>query len=380
MGRVISGTLASILSPAKRELDYTVDIVFPDATSFHFGTSPLTSVNGHNYTNDIESIGEIRQTLESPTDRVAIAIQNKDRVLGQHVAAFWQLWRTATAVVGRYYYQIGDDGLRTGTNEWIEIFRGGIQRPNANDKQVTFDLIPDTTSPGQIVCTHTEAVNCTWVYKDPRTCGYSGGLTSCDHTLKGVNGCDVHANSHRYGGTEHRYKTDLSIPGTGGSGGGGGGGTGCPRLDQYVRVKGPDGKIIAKMVCFFTEEDELWDPIDRQFYETETARIVRNQPIWEMVAANGAVNFSSFSHLVMPHEDHETGLSAFKISANDETLTEIMADSSVELRPSYAVLSQSTGESGDVMYIKMKGGHRYASGDSPEKMFVDHNNKPPPLD
>lgn len=40
---------------------------------------------------------------------------------------------------------------------------------------------------------------CPWAYKSIE-CGYSGGLTSCDYTLQGVNGCSAHFNEINFGG------------------------------------------------------------------------------------------------------------------------------------------------------------------------------------
>jgi hypothetical protein len=40
---------------------------------------------------------------------------------------------------------------------------------------------------------------CSWRYKDFK-CKYSGGLTSCDFTLNGANGCQTHNNSINFGG------------------------------------------------------------------------------------------------------------------------------------------------------------------------------------
>ena len=39
---------------------------------------------------------------------------------------------------------------------------------------------------------------CRFRYKSAR-CGYSGALASCDHTLRGANGCIVHENQERFG-------------------------------------------------------------------------------------------------------------------------------------------------------------------------------------
>lgn len=40
---------------------------------------------------------------------------------------------------------------------------------------------------------------CQWRYKEANTCGYTGGLATCDLTLKGANGCEVHNNVIRFG-------------------------------------------------------------------------------------------------------------------------------------------------------------------------------------
>ena len=40
---------------------------------------------------------------------------------------------------------------------------------------------------------------CMWLYKGVE-CGYTGTLSTCDYTLKGTNGCEVHNNTLRFGG------------------------------------------------------------------------------------------------------------------------------------------------------------------------------------
>ena len=375
MGRTISGTLAGILAGTKRDLDYTLDLVFSDQ-SFYFATSPIASLNGNTYTNDLATPSEIKNTLEAPTDGVGISLQNLDRVLGQHLATYWQKWRTAAAVVGRNYYAVGSDGVRTGTSAWVEMFRGSVEQPNADDSQVTFTLIPDTISPGLIVAVRTCGKNCPHKFKGP-ACGYTGGETVCNHCLVSPAGCDGRANAHRYGGTEHRYDSAVSIPGTGGNiepyippppp---------CSRLDQYVDVRGPDGNKLTKMVCFFTEDDWLWDPIRGDFFPTKRAYVVKDQPIWELITDNGAIGYSSFSHHVMPNKEHPTGLVVETLTAYDEVLSDIDG----EMLPSYAALSRPTGDRGDVMFIEMEAGHHYSSGDTTRKKIVAHNNKRDPLE
>lgn len=378
MPRTVPGTLATIMAQPKRDFDWTIDITLP-ATAFHFATSPLFSVNGNNYTIDLETVSQIRQTLEAPTDNVTVAIQNKDLVLGQHVVANVDAWHQANAVIGRNYYQISDTtGQRTGVSAWLEMFRGAVQQPVADDSTqlVTFDLIPDTTSPGLIVCSRTEGPLCPFLYKQLGTCNYSGGIATCDHTLTGLNGCDVHANSQHFGGFEHRYNPDGSAPGSGGNDPGpidpvdpSDPTKPCPRLDQWVRVRGCDGEATAIRVRELTLDDWLWDPIDGQFHPLDTLIVIPKVPIWELVSLNEAVEYTSISHHTMPNAYHATGIQVDQLTRGDRVLTEIDG----WLVPSRLTASRLNGDRADTMFIKMKSGHRYCVGNTPHKMFVAHN-------
>jgi hypothetical protein len=368
MPETLSTTMQNILAGRKRKADYTIDITFPDATFFKFATAPLTISGRGTYTNDLEAVGEIRRTIDaSATDRVSIGIQNLDRVLGLHVAEHWQKWRRAEAVIGRYYR----GGASYALTEWIERFRGAILKPNANDFQVTMDIIVDTVSPGQIVCNRSLAPTCPFKFKDPKTCAYVGSETLCNHNLKSSGGCDGRNNTHHFGGTEHRYNPDVNIPGTDGNPGDDPGhGPPCPRLDQYVRVRGENGERTTKMVCFFTEEDWLWNPVTQRFHETEAIEIFRNVPIWEIVTSNGAVGYSSFSHPVLWYKEHTTGEPVARFQIGDPVLCE-----EKKLVAARAVGSRPTGESGDVMRITMKDGKIYCYGNAEDKLIVCHNRK-----
>lgn len=368
--------MQAILADRNRKVDYTLDIYFPDATSFSFATAPLDFVTGRiaSYTNDLETVGDINRTIESPVNSVSVGIQNKDRVLGLHVATYWQKWRTAEAVIGRYYRGGADFALA----EWIERFRGAIQKPNANDLQVTMDIVPDTVSPGLIVATRGLGLLCPSKYKHPKTCGSTTARLNCNHVLKSSAGCDGDDNSHRFAGMEHRNNPDVNVPGSGGNPVDPPGPINppCPRLDQYVKVRGDDGKPVAKMVCFFTEEDWLWNPIRRRFYPTRSATVVKDEPIFELVTNAGAVGYSSFSHPVLWHRSHETGEPVSKFAAGNPVLGVIRN----RLQNLSAVLAQPTGEKGDVMRIEMDAPTDaekiYCYGDAEDKMIACHNYKP----
>lgn len=366
MGRSFSNS--AILTGAVRQIDHTLDLVFPDASTFKFATAPLTISGRGTYTNDLETVSELRQTLESPVDRVGVGIQNVDRVLSLHIAANWQKWRRAEATLGRYYK--GGDGLAA--TEWTEMFRGVVQQPNANDLHVTFDIIPDTTAPGLIVTNRTLGLPCPFVFKDPNTCGYSGPLTACNHYLRSPGGCEGRSNTHRFGGMEHRYNPDISVPGTGGNNDDGDGIVPCPRSDQFVRVRGTDGKREPKMAGFLTEEDWMWNPLTRRFHAIEKVYMVRNVPIFEIECINGARGFSSFSHRILWYRDHATGEPVEWFTAGDPVLCERK-----RVENSHCKTARDTGSRGDVIFIKMKDGHIYSYGDREDKMIVAHNSKQP---
>ncbi|MGD9724748.1 MAG: hypothetical protein AB7U76_26220 [Pirellulales bacterium] len=369
MGRTLSTTMQDIFAGGERKIDWSVELTFPDASYFRFATAPLT-IGGNTYTNDLESVGEIKQSIELPIDRVRIAVQNKDRVLGQHVAVNWQKWRRAQVVLGRLYR--GGPGLAL--SEWKEMFRGAVQKPNANDLQVFFDVIADTVAPGGIVTNRTLDPVCWYVYKHPFTCGYAGPESDCNHLLKSSGGCDGRGNSHRYGGMEHRYNPDVSVPGTGGNQGGGGSFPTppyCPRIDQFVLVKGDDGRPMPLMAGFFTADYDLFNPITRRFYRTKHARLRQNQPISEVIASNGAVGYSSPKHRILWYKEHANGEPLDRFCTGDP----VLGWARNRLVNTRCLIAQETGERGDVMEIEMEDGHIYCYGDSPDKLIVCHNRK-----
>ena len=164
---------------------------------------------------------------------------------------------------------------------------------------------------------------------------------------------------------------------TGGGGGGDDGGGGevpCPRVDQFVRVRGADGKIALTHAGRLTDAHWLWHPVKQCFFRVRAVRIVHDEPIWELVTANGAVGYSSHSHPVLWYQEH-LGEPIKNIVAADPVLTEIDG----ELQDSYAVVSTDTGELGDVVKIEIESDDPadkiYCYGDSAAKLIACHNVK-----
>jgi len=363
MPRTVPANLATILA-GPRMIDHTLTLTFPDASVMRFATSPLT-IGGNDYSNDLENVRELRQTLDAAPDRVGVELQNEDRVLSVHLASNWQKWRICEAVVGRYYR----GGLGFATAQWVEMFRGGVQQPKADDRQLTFDILHDALTPGAIVSNGTLNPLCQNVFKDPTTCGYAGSETSCDHHLRSTTGCDGLGNSHRFRGMEHRYNPDASAPGSGGNIGGGY----CVRSDQFIKTRSG-----VKLAGFITESDQLWNPIRRQFFDVRSVRLIPDQPIWELVTSNGAVGYSTPTHPVICHRAHLTGAAVSRFEPDDTIVTEaggLLNDFS------FVLISRSTGQRADVVLIEIdsneQGDKIFAYGDSFDsgKFIVCHNAK-----
>ncbi len=362
MSRAISSDLQTILDAPTREIDWTLDVTFPTITRLRVATAPLV-LSSNTYTNDLEEVSEIRQTIEAPTDRVKCGLQNKDDVLGLHVANNLAEWQKAEAVVNRVY--------RSGGLQVVfEMFRGAVQQPSATDFQVSFEILADTIAPGQIVCTRTLGLACPFLFKDAKTCGYSGSETTCNHNLKSKAGCDGLGNAHDYGGTEHRYNPDTSAPGTGGNPPGGP--TGCPRLDQFILIEGHGEKPVAKRVEFLTVKDRLFHPITKTFHAIKSLEIIENVAIFETVAANGARSYSSESHKLIRDRSDDLGQVVTEFKNGTPLLTLING----ELKESKFIIG-CTFDYGDVLKIEMLAGHIYASGNLPEKLIAAHNSKDP---
>lgn len=394
MGRDLSTDLNTILGGAKREHDWTLDLYVGD-DEFHLATATLDGFmtpnedDAFDYANSLENVGEIRQTFTAPIDKVAITIQNKDRVVGQHYAANAAAWRTATCIVGRNYYQRNAAGDRTGLSAWTEMFRGTVQQPNVDDLQVTFDVVPDVVASGEIVAHRNCGGACGFVLGDPKTCAatISDGDV-CDHHLKSPNGCPKFNNTHHFGGTEHYQDPDTSgtIPGTGSDTGGDGGGTigsdpPCPRLDQYVRVLGPDGERMPKLVAKLTLDDWLWNPLMRRFFPVRSREIVSGEDIWRC-ESEMARGFSSKRHPIIQTFTDASGLAVESMRPGELMLVE---STSGTLLARHCDVACPTGEIGDVMRIEIDSDipaeKIYCYGDTPDgDMIVCHNFKRQPDD
>ncbi len=363
MSRSVPPNLVTILA-GPRQIDYTVELTFPDASVLRYATSPLT-IGGNVYLNALENVREIRQTLDAAPDRVGVELQNEDRVIGQNVATNWLKWRTAIAVVGRFY----QGGANFATSQWVEMFRGGVQQPNIDDRQVTFDILHDTLTPGGIVSRATLNPLCQNVLKDPQTCGYIGAATFCDHHLKSKTGCDGLGNSHRFRGMEHRYNLDQAPPGAAGNNHPI---NYCVEISNFIKTQfGP------RRAGTLLPGDLIWNPVRRKLVPVWAVTTIENIPLWRITTNSGAAGRCSAGHPVICHRAHLNGMRADQIGIRDFVVTEIGG----ELHDfSEAHSSGFTGELGTVVMITIasedQGDKIFCFGEEPDEYIVCHNAKP----
>jgi hypothetical protein len=370
VGRSVSSDLQNLLDLGACETQSTFDI-YPVASSNSYFSTKAHNVFSITRTNDLRSVGEIKQAIGSQTDRVKASIQNIDMAIGVPVTA--ETYIKAAAVVGRYY----NDPRGILPAVWVELFRGEMVPGELTEGAFQTEVLNDLAAAGYCVASESLAENCQWVYKQADTCGFAGAAATCNKKRKSLDGClgkivtGTTTNEYRFGGMEYPDIQTASVT-TGDTGGPGGGFHTCPRLDQFVLVKSRWAKPVAIRVRDLEKWHCLFNPIAGTYHRLKSLRIITSEPIWEMWADNGAVAFSSFTHRVMASEDVENYDQAKSFEKGDRVLTYSNA-----LEQDVLVRSRDTRERADVLHIEMEDGHIYAVGDEPDAFIVCHNSKPP---
>lgn len=159
MPRSTSPTLDSLLLDC--ETQSAVDITLRDGSTKHFCTGDpdiaafLSSITGHSYSSDLMRVGELKETLGQATNNVQVVVSNVNRLFGLNVAAPGRKTELADVVIRRLY--------RSETNpavyELKHFFTGKTVNSVVDEKQVSFDVIPDTTAAGTCIATVTLSPN-----------------------------------------------------------------------------------------------------------------------------------------------------------------------------------------------------------------------------
>ncbi len=94
--------------------------------------------------------------------------------------------------------EVGDPVVRDYEPELVEFFT--ITKGSYKDYVATWTMGAENPLRKMFPLRKQEPDQCSFRYKDARTCGYGGSLASCDLSFDGPNGCRAHNNAKNYGG------------------------------------------------------------------------------------------------------------------------------------------------------------------------------------
>lgn len=366
MSRDVSVGLQALLDDPSCETQTTLSLYLKDTTEIHVATAALTA-HSDVHTDDLRSTDDIRQSINSTTDRVSVRIQNVDKVFGGTVTDGDLI--KAEAVIGRFFR----DEQNPATTEWVELFRGEAIPLEVNEKEVVIEVVSDLIAAGYVVGHWPLSENCVFVFKHAGTCGYSGSETVCNKKWRSKAGCAGRSNEHHFGGMEFPEPQIPTVP-TGTGDPDGNGFPSCPRLDQFVVTRGDsDFDRVARRVSQLKPGQWLWNPIGLHWDMIVDAEVIPDQEIWEVIAANGAASYSSYSHPILADCSDIKGTAVRHIRSGQPVLTW----SNSERNESTVRISRPTGEKAAVMKISLASGHIYCSGNRPGLYIAAHNSKLP---
>lgn len=90
---------------------------------------------------------------------------------------------------------VGQDNLNV--VQLLETFK--VRSASAKDYGITVSLGSENLVMSAFPRRRQFRGSCPWIYKGAQ-CAYAGAIATCDRTLSGPNGCQVHANTRNFGG------------------------------------------------------------------------------------------------------------------------------------------------------------------------------------
>jgi len=369
VGRDVSTDLQNLLDLPSCKTQTTLDLILTDTTQIHVATEALTDVDSIgadiDYADDLRRTNDLKQSVFAPPNRVTASIQNVDKAFGiDHITA--ESLIKAEAIVGRYF--VDESGVLPSV--WVELFRGEARPTQLTETAVEIEVLNDLSASGYCVGDWTLAENCQFIYKHAGTCGSASVRATCNKKRRSKAGCSGDDNEHHFGGMEFPDVQTPSVP-TGGDPEPPDPPT-CPRTDQYVLIEGPDGNAIATLAEHVTQDTLLFNPVKGTFHRIRSVRIVRDQPIWMILAEGGIECFSSRTHRIIGSSDDASGSRIDLLGRGDDVLTY----STNLLMRTKAIAVHEAGEIDDVVMIEMEDGHIYCAGDDGKRFVVCHNAKP----
>ena len=192
----------------------TMSVYLPyseNADTFYYATLPLV-IDGNEYNRALKSIGELKMSMGRAADRVEVRISNEDGLQGGIFTQSRDVLRGNLVRVGRLYR----NPQQPGVEYHLILFQGTIASVSVSDTDVQLTVVSDMYRGGTVGATRQVSSTCQFKFKDPATCGYSGGLTTCNKLYSSADGCSGRANQHRYGGVLRRNTQAQAASNAGG--------------------------------------------------------------------------------------------------------------------------------------------------------------------
>lgn len=159
-----------------------------------------TSVTFNSKTYQPFPIGRLERSEDSEgtIPELSITVTNVDRVITEYLEAGDLLNRTVNM------WLVNSNHLST---SHALFYTYKIQNATMNEESVTFilgqrNLLLHTFPKNRFIRTR-----CRWVFSNDGSteCGYLGSLTTCDYTLSGANGCEVHGDDEVTNGRQRLH-------------------------------------------------------------------------------------------------------------------------------------------------------------------------------
>lgn len=220
MPRVLPSVIPGLFSeevakPEQTRLLHLVEISDPAEildTTYYVDSNYNVEYNNVEYTRFPLTFSGVSVSSDGSISKASVSIANVTRVLMPFIEQYDGLlgfYVKVTTVYEKFLdhiYTTSTDGNMTvavnpnadSTAHLTEYYI--IDSYTANEQLITFDLLPQVDFNVKVPRRRFTATTCYWRYKDPTTCGYSGGIATCDKSYAGTNGCKAHSNSARYGG------------------------------------------------------------------------------------------------------------------------------------------------------------------------------------
>lgn len=198
------------------ETQSTIDLRLRDGAEHLLATDEIELGKG-TYLPLLMNVGDLKESGGTETNRVSVEISNISREWSVILASDVRNLELADVQIKRFYAEIGNRA-----NFFHKHFFGGkLVGAQATERSLTFDVIPKSTASGLCLSTRNLSPGCAFIFKDPRTCKYTGSETTCNLQLKSKHGCTGRDNTENFGGWTSPENPSQAAPGSGGNSGGG---------------------------------------------------------------------------------------------------------------------------------------------------------------